>query len=48
MLQDDKITAAEDGFMRGRQMTDKTAKRLKKSSNRDSVSVDLTEEYEDD
>ncbi len=49
MLQDDEITAAEDGFMRGREMTPKTAKRLKKSSHEDSVSVELAEdEYGED
>jgi len=49
MLQDDEITAAEDGFMRGREMTSKTAKRLKKSSHEDTVSVELAEdEYGDD
>ena len=49
MLQDDEITAAEDGFMRGREMTPKTAKRLKKSSHEDTVSVELAEdEYGDD
>jgi len=49
MLEDDEITAAEDGFMRGREMTPKTAKRLKKSSHEDSVSVELAEDdYGDD
>jgi hypothetical protein len=49
MLQDDEITAAEDGFMRGREMTSKTAKKLKKTGHKDSVSVELAEEeYEDD
>jgi len=49
MLQDDEITASEDGFMRGRDMKSQTAKRLKKSSHEDSLSVELTkEEYRDD
>jgi len=49
MLKEDEITAAENGFMQGREMTSKTAKRLKKFSHKDSVSVELAEEeYSDD
>ena len=49
MLQDDEITAAEDAFMQGREMTPKTLKHLKKSKHEDSVSVELAEnEYLDD
>ncbi len=49
MLQDDEITAAEDAFMQGREMTPKTLKHLKKSNHEDSVSVELAEnEYLDD
>lgn len=49
MLEEDEITAAENGFMQGREMTPKTAKRLKKFNHKDSVSVELAEdEYSDD
>lgn len=49
MLREDEITAAEDGFMRGREMTTKTAKKLKKTGHKDTVSIELAEEeYEDD
>jgi len=49
MLEDDEITAAENSFMQGREMTPKTAKRLKKVDHKDSVSVELAEnEYADD
>ena len=49
MLEEDEITAAENGFMQGREMGPKTAKRLKKFNHKDSVSVELAEdEYSDD
>ncbi len=49
MLDEDEITAAENAFMQGREMTSKTAKRLKKVNHKDSVSVELAEEeYSDD
>ena len=49
MLEEDEITAAENGFMQGREMTQKTVKRLKEFNHKDSVSVELAEdEYSDD
>lgn len=49
MLVDDEITAAEDGFMRGRELTSKKAKLLKRPEHEDSVSVELAEDdYLDD
>jgi hypothetical protein len=49
MLLDDEITAAEDGFMRGRELSRKNVKRFRRSEHEDSVSVALAEEdYEDD
>jgi hypothetical protein len=49
MLVDDEITAAEDGFMRGRELTAKNVKRFKRPKHEDSVSVELAEDdYRDD
>lgn len=49
MLLDDEITAAEDGFMRGRESSRKNVKRFRRSEHEDSVSVELAEDdYEDD
>ena len=49
MLVDDEITAAEEGFMRGRELTSKKAKHLKRPEHEDSVSVELAEDdYLDD
>jgi hypothetical protein len=49
MLLDDEITAAEDGFMQGRELSRKKVKHLKRSEHKDSISVELAEEdYTDD
>jgi hypothetical protein len=49
MLEEDEITAAENAFMEGREMTSKKMKRTKKVSHDDSVSVELAEEeYNED
>ena len=49
MLLDDEITAVEDGFMRGRELTSRKAKLLKRSAHEDTVSVELAEDdYGDD
>jgi hypothetical protein len=49
MLDEDEITAAENAFMQGREMTPKKMKGNKKMSHDDSVSVELAEEgYSED
>lgn len=49
MLEEDEITAAEYGFMQGREMTKKRIKKSKKASHEDTKSVELAEnEYIDD
>jgi hypothetical protein len=49
MLLDDEITAAEDGFIRGRELSRKNVKRFGRFKHEDSVSVELAEDdYEDD
>jgi hypothetical protein len=44
MLDEDEITAAENAFMQGREMKPKTIKKNKKTSHKDTVSVELAEE----
>jgi hypothetical protein len=48
MLEEDEITAAENAFMQGREITPEK-KKTKKTSHDDSVSVELAEnEYSED
>jgi hypothetical protein len=49
MFLDDEITAAEDDFMLGRELSGKNVKRFGRSKHEDSVSAELAEDdYEDD
>jgi len=49
MLEEDEITAAENAFMQGREMTSEKRKRRTQTDHKDTVSVELAEdEYEED
>ena len=49
MLKEDEITAAEDAFMRGREITPKKIRRFKRPDHEDTVSVELAEDdYNED
>ena len=49
LLEEDEITAAENAFMQGREMTPEKMKRRTQTDHKDTVSVELAEdEYEED
>jgi hypothetical protein len=49
MLKEDEITAAENAFMQGREITPEKMKRRIQTDHKDTVSVELAEdEYEED
>ncbi len=49
MLKEDEITAAENAFMQGREMTPEKRKRRTQTDHKDTASVELAEdEYEED
>jgi hypothetical protein len=49
MLKEDEITASEDSFMEGREITPEKMRRRRQTDHKDTASVELAEdEYEED